>query len=164
MTIETDWDTILRNNFVTWSWVELRWQIVLTACNFSFLFQPFIHLLDVFFGYFVYLDETLLFLFHAQEVCCLLPLFTVLSAFASLLFNLPAVLTHAAPVPWISQDCLVRLHILSALPCLVSTLSTSYLPSLWSSLTPSFLVFSTLFSLLDSDLFIAQHCCCLFHD
>lgn len=41
MTIETDWDTTLRNNFVTWSKVELRWQIVLTACNFSFFISTF---------------------------------------------------------------------------------------------------------------------------
>lgn len=103
----------------------------------------------------MYLEEFILFLFHAQEVCCFFPVFTVLSAFASLLFSLPAVLTHAAPVPWISQDCLVRLHILSALPCLVYVISTSFLPSLWSSVSQSSLVFSALSSLLSFAL------CCL---
>lgn len=75
------------------------------------------------------------FCFMHRKCVAFLPMFTVLSAFASLLFNLPAVLTHAAPVPWISQDCLVRLHILSALPCLVSAISTSSLLSLWFSLS-----------------------------
>lgn len=150
MTKETDWNAAVRN-FATWSWRELTWQIFITV---FFAFHPFICPLDIYLGDSVCLDESLLFLFHAQEVCCFLPVFTVLSAFASLLFNLPAVLTHAAPVPWISQDCLVRLHILSALPCIVSAISTSSfylcgllcLHLLWFS--PHYPLYGALLSLL----------------
>lgn len=114
------WNAAVRN-FVTLSWRELTWQICFYGKT-VYIFCCISSLRSLLWC----LGESLLFLFHAKEVCCFLPVFTVLSAFASLLFNLPAVFTHAAPVPWISQDCLVRLHILSALPCIVSAISTSF--------------------------------------